>query len=140
VTLQSASKYPHRDGGEDEHQISAEGDLEECEAMALEGGVSPAFAREFAVLQVSHPAGMDLSRWSQAIDDVGVFLDKWGDAAEQFGWTAGDVIGPQLAPTALAWALQGAQVISLTRTSAHLSDGRTFLRAAVAGEASSHIA
>jgi len=96
--------------------------------MALEGGVTPAFARVFAALQVARPASVDEFRWYQAINDGGVFLDTWGRTAEQLGWSASDIIGPQFTPTALAWALQGAQVIGLTATSARISDGRMFVR------------
>jgi hypothetical protein len=131
VTSKSASECPQLII-EYEQQTGTEDSLEEREAMALEGGVSPAFARSFAALQVARPASVGLSRWHQTIHDVGMFLDTWGDAAERLGWTARDVIGPQLKPTALAWALNGAQVISLTQTSASLSDGRTFVRTAVA--------
>jgi hypothetical protein len=96
--------------------------------MALEGGISPAFARVFAVLQVVRPASADEIQWRQAIDDVGVFLDTWGSAAERMGWTAHHVIGPQFTPASLAWFLKGTSVISLTSTRARLSDGRMFVR------------
>ena len=130
VTSGPASQHPHRmvEGGQ--HQADVDGCLDEREAMALEGGVSPAFARVFAALQVARPASVNLSRWHQAIEDVAIFLDTWGGAAERLGWTARDVIGPHFTPAALAWFLNGAQVISLTPTRARLSDGRTFVRTA----------
>ncbi len=128
VTPAPASKYPHLLHEEDACRAGADGDLEEREAMALEGGVSPAFARVFAALQVARPASVDEARWYQAINDVGVFLDTWGSTAEQLGWTARDVIGLQFTPMALAWALRGAQVIGLTATRARLSDGRALVR------------
>jgi len=111
-------------------KIGADGEIEEREAMSLEGRVPPSFVGLFAVLQVMRPAGADECRWYQAINDAGVFLDEWGAVAEQLGWTAHDVIGPQFTPTALAWALNGAQAVGLTSTSARLSDGRTFVRTA----------
>ncbi|MFC4174167.1 hypothetical protein ACFOYU_19310 [Microvirga sp. GCM10011540] len=129
VTPASAFKYPHLVHEEGACRASSNGNLEEREAMALEGGVSPAFARVFAALQVARPASVDVARWYQAINDFGVFLDSWSSTAERLGWTARDIISPQFTPTALAWALQGAQVIGLTATSARLSDGRTFVRA-----------
>jgi hypothetical protein len=128
VTPASASKYPHLIHEEDACRAGSDGDLEERDAMALEGGVSPAFARVFAALQVGRPASVDEARWYQAINDVGVFLDTWGRMAEHLGWTARDIIGPQFTPTTLAWALQGAQVIGITATSARFSDGRAFVR------------
>jgi hypothetical protein len=128
VTSASASECPHLSLEESEHQTCAWGCIAEREAMALEGGVSSAFARMFAALQVACPANVDQPRWHQAIDDVGVFLDTWGRAAERLGWSARDVNGPQCSLEALAWVLNGAQVNSLTRTGALLSDGRTFVR------------
>ena len=68
-------------------------------------------------------------RWYEAINDIGIFLDCWGRTAERLGWTARDIIGPQFTPRALAWALKGARVVSLTRTTACLSDSRIFIRA-----------
>jgi hypothetical protein len=124
----SASRLPNLPDDEAECKAGADVDLEEREAMALEGGVPPAFARVFAALQVARPASVDEHRWREAINDVGIFLDRWGRAAERLGWTARDIIGPQFTPCALAWALQGAHVIGLTRTTACLSDGRIFTR------------
>jgi hypothetical protein len=128
VTPASALPHPHHAGEEGECEAAVGGDLEEREAMALEGGVTPAFARVFAALQVARPASVDEFRWYQAINDGGVFLDTWDRTAEQLGWSARDIIGPQFTPTALVWALQGAQVIGLTATSARISDGRMFVR------------
>ncbi|RDI62680.1 hypothetical protein [Microvirga subterranea] len=128
VTPASASEYSHVADGQTEDGATVADVLDERTAMALEGGVSPAFARLFAALQVVRPASVDEIQWRQAIDDVGIFLDTWGSAAERMGWTAHDVIGPQFTPASLAWLLNGASVISLTPTHARLSDGRTFAR------------
>lgn len=111
-----------------ERATDATVDLDEREAMALAGEVPLAFARVFAAMQVARPASVDEPRWRQAINDAGVFVDTWGGVAERLGWTARDIFGPHFTPSALAWALQGAQVIALTATEAHLSDGRTFAR------------
>ncbi|KAA2241156.1 hypothetical protein [Salinarimonas soli] len=89
--------------------------------MALEGGVPALYARAFAVLQVVQPAGVDLDHWHRAINDAGLLLDARGDEAERLGWPDADVI-------ALAWALNGASVSTLTTTTARLSDGRTIER------------
>jgi hypothetical protein len=124
-----ASELPNLVAEEGQHEANDSVDLDEREAMALEGGVSPAFARVFAALQVARPASVDEQRWYEAINGVGIFLDCWGYTAERLGWTARDIIGPQFTPRALAWALQGARVVSLTRTTACLSDGRIFIRA-----------
>jgi hypothetical protein len=123
----SISGFSVRDGFEP-CANDLEGDLDEREAMALEGGVSPAFALLFAVLQVARPASVDEGRRYQAINDAGLFLDEWGQMAERLGWSARDIMGPGYTPVALAWALQGARVATLSATTAHLSDGRTFTR------------
>jgi hypothetical protein len=135
VTPLSASKNPFLAGNESERETDARVALDEREAMALAGGVSPAYAREFAVLQVARHASVEEQRWNEAINDAGVFLDKWGGVAEHLGWTARDIFGPHFTPSALAWALQGAQVIKLTAEEAHLSDDRTVARSS--GEVSS---
>ena len=103
-------------------------DLDEREAMALEGGVPPAFAPLFAVMQVARPASVDVNRWNQAVNDAGVFLDTWGGIEKQLGWNGREIMGPQFTPAALAWALKGTHVVSLTATRACLSDGRIFIR------------
>ncbi len=99
-------------------------DLDEREAMALEGGVPAAFARSFAALQISRPTTVSAARWERAINDAGLFLDAWGGQAERLGWSADDLFSP----AGLAWSLEGAHVTRLTRTSATLSDERTFTR------------
>lgn len=65
VTPASASKCPHVADGDAEDGASVGDILDERIAMALEGGVSPAFARVFAVLQVVRPASVDEVRWHQ---------------------------------------------------------------------------
>lgn len=124
-----ASEFPNLVAEEGQHEADDSVHLDEREAMALEGGIPPAFVRVFAALQVARPASVDEQRWYEAINGVGIFLDDWGRTAEHLGWTAGDIIGPHFTPRALAWALQGARVVRLTRTTAYLSDGRIFIRA-----------
>jgi hypothetical protein len=124
----SASKLPNLIHEEGDRGTAIGDDLDEREAMALEGGVPPAFARVFAALQVARPASVDEQRWYGGINDVGIFLDDWGGTAERLGWTARDIIGPQFTPRALAWVLKGARVVSLTRTMACLSDDGIFTR------------
>ena len=102
-------------------------EVNEREAMAVEGGVPATFARTFAVFQLARPAGVSRDCWELAINDAGRFLDTWGHEAERLGWSAPDVIGPSR--HALVWALNGARVTRLTTTTATLSDGRTFTRA-----------
>jgi hypothetical protein len=70
--------------------------------MALEGGVSPDYARAFAALQCEAPEGVSLARWEQAMDDAGLFLDGWGEQAERLGWSAADLFSA----SGLAWTLK----------------------------------
>lgn len=128
VTPAAACKLPNLTDEERVYETGIGDDLEEREAMALEGGVPSVFAQMFAALQVARPASVDEQRWYEAINDIGIFLDGWGHTAAQLSWTARDIIGPQFTSRALAWALQGARVVSLTRATACLSDGRTFTR------------
>ncbi len=98
--------------------------LDEREAIALEGGVSPAFARAFAYLQVMTGDAVDPAGRDRAADDAGLFLDAWGAQAERHGWSADDLFSP----AGLAWSLEGSHVTHLTRAAAILADGRTFTR------------
>jgi hypothetical protein len=66
--------------------------------MATEGGVPAALARAVAAMQEACPPGVPEPRWHQAINDAGLFLDRWGEAAELPEWTANDLFG--LHPTA----------------------------------------
>lgn len=102
--------------------------LDEREAMALEGGVPPAFARAFAALQFEAPEGVSLARHEEMMDDAGRLLDAWGEEAERLGWSAADLIGPDPSPEPLAWALKGATIARIHRNGATLSDGRKYRR------------
>jgi len=109
-------------------------DAEERAAMVQYcGGIPAQFAGAFGQLQVAPPAGCKSSRWLQAIDDAGYFLDRWGRDAKRLGWSAAEIIGP--VHTSLAWALCGQHVVSLTVSAAMLSDGRVFHRACNASQA-----
>jgi hypothetical protein len=108
----------------------------EREAIAIElGGVREVYAKAFAAIQANPPADVPCKRWDQFVNDAGLFLDRWVQAAERLGWTADELFG--LHPTApiarydqmgLLWMLRGEQVIALTDNSARVSDGLTFYR------------
>ena len=92
--------------------------------MALEGGVPVAYAGAFAEFQLTPPAGLRHQDWCRAIDDAGRFLDGHGSTAMDCGWHHADLFGPG----GLVWAMRGAAVTAISRTTAFFSDGRTFYR------------
>ncbi|WP_404286444.1 hypothetical protein ACD578_15850 [Microvirga sp. RSM25] len=98
--------------------------LEREAFSAVEGGVHPTFVAGFAKLQMSQPEGKAEAEWHQAINDAGLFLDRFGAKAAAFGWSPDDVF----AGHGLAWALKGATVTDISTTGASLSDGRTIKR------------
>jgi hypothetical protein len=69
----------------------------------------------WARLQLQRPIGMDELRWRRAIDDAGLFLDRWGALADAFGWTLGDLMDVPCdgKPGGLVWFLEGEAVVSL---------------------------
>ena len=90
-------------------------------------GFPPPSPGVFAALQVARPASVNEECWWQAVTDIAAFLDEWGGIADtDFGWNARDLIGPGFTLEALAWALKGARIVTLTSTVARLSDGRIF--------------
>jgi hypothetical protein len=104
-------------------------DEAEREAIAIElGGVPKIYASAFAQLQAHPPPEVPLERWHQFVNDAGIFLDRWGRAAERIGWKAEELFGlhPD-APMArydrmgLIWLLKGERVVALTATGARLS-------------------
>jgi hypothetical protein len=105
---------------------ASEGDLDERAALAeAEGGVSALYSLAFAKLQMTPPPGLSVERWLLSVDDAGRFLDSHGALAERLGWSADALF----APAGLIRSLRGAAVVSLSRTGAHLSDGRVIQRA-----------
>jgi hypothetical protein len=104
--------------------VPNEAEVLERQAMAeIEGGVPPLYSEAFARLQLTSPAGLSVSRWLQVVDDAGLFLDTFGAQAAGLGWNADNLFGPG----GLIRALEGTRVAALSRGSARLSDGRTFV-------------
>jgi hypothetical protein len=108
-------------------------EVNERTAIAIhEGGVPEAYAEAFARLQTAQPIGIDHSRWLQAVDDAGRFLDRWGTKAERLQWTADDLfMKPTMMRTAIAhcglcWAINGRDVVQIKASSVTLSDGMVF--------------
>ena len=114
-------------------------DIDERAAIAIhEGGVPEVYAEAFARLQTAQPIGVDRSRWLEAIDDAGRFLDLWGSEAERLQWSADDLFTTPLTRAipkpsdlytpGLCWLLDGADVDALDAVTASLDDGRSFCR------------
>ena len=54
----------------------------------------PGGAEGFARLcQMSRPAAILPSRWSELVDNAGVFIDRWAVQAASLGWNAADIFG-----------------------------------------------
>jgi hypothetical protein len=99
--------------------------MDERQSMAeIEGGIPALYSEGFARLQLTPPPGLSIPRWLQAVDDAGRFLDAFGQQAQALGWRADDLFRAD----GLVRTLQGAHVITLTSTTAALSDGRIFKR------------
>jgi hypothetical protein len=108
-------------------------EVNERTAIAIhEGGVPEVYAEAFAHLQTAQPIGIDHSRWLQAVDDAGRFLDQWGTEAERLQWTADDLfMKPVMMRAAigncgLCWVIGGRDVVLIKASSVTLSDGLVF--------------
>jgi hypothetical protein len=105
-------------------------EIDERAAIAIhEGGIPEIYAEAFAHLQTAQPIWVDHSRWLQAINDVGRFLDQWGGEAERLQWTADDLFRKPVRMRApigncgLCWAISGRDVVLIEASSVTLSDG-----------------
>jgi hypothetical protein len=91
------------------------------------------FGRAFDALERLCPEHVSLPRWQQCLSDAETFLQQWGEAAHELGWTARDLFelhSPPANPhpsysrlsrydhTGLLWLLQGRPVVALTDTAA----------------------
>jgi hypothetical protein len=84
--------------------------VQERLAMAvIEGGIPDAYAAAFVNMQLTAAA------WNQAVNDAGIFLDRWGQVALNQGWTASEVFGSggMSQTDGLVSRLRGGVVVSL---------------------------
>ena len=103
--------------------MSDEAETLERQAIAeVEGGVPAVYSAAFARLQLTPPPGLSVEKWLQAVDDAGRFLDQHGAQAAVLGWSVVGVFGA----SGLVRFLRGASVVSLSASTATLSDGRSF--------------
>jgi hypothetical protein len=113
-------------------------DVEERAAIAIyDGGIAERYAIAFAQLQIAQPIGVHHAQWLRAIDDVGRFLDQWGNVAAQLQWSTEDIFKNPPAPTVktrslnfatigLCWLVDGRDVVALDAYSATIGDTRIF--------------
>lgn len=94
--------------------ISPKFDAPERAAIAEDGGVPAVYAAAWAHLQAGPPVGIDHTRWMQARDDAGAFLDKWGVAAARLGWPVQHLFeAPRDWIGGLVWEIGGGAVVVL---------------------------
>jgi hypothetical protein len=87
--------------------------------------VPPIYLDPWARLNCQKPARVSDAEWRLALDDGGRFLDAWGEAAAEAGWTWENLFSPA---SGLLWGLHGATVETLGADHLRLNDGRTIWR------------
>ena len=91
-------------------------------AMAAES-VPERYLDAWTTFQLQCPGGVTEQAWRQAIDDAGQFLDQWGELADSFGWTPGDLFDcPRDGAMGLVWWLKGRTVTALGPEHAAVGD------------------
>jgi hypothetical protein len=110
-------------------------DQERIAIAQYDGDVPAIYAEAFASLVARCPAGVPFVRWQEALNDAGLFLDKWGNDASRLGWLPPNInlFGvDKNAPLArydnmgLCWLLQGRFVTAIDENGATLSNGLKF--------------
>jgi hypothetical protein len=115
-------------------------DEDEIERAAIaieEGGVPSVYAEAFARLQIYQPTEISRSVWELAINDAGLFLDKWAVWAEYFGWAVDDIFGVPVygqSSHGLVWKLKGRSVVALLTRGAIVSTEPIYSPDPVAGD------
>ncbi len=104
-------------------------ELEERKAMAMDSVPEPYLDR-WARLQLRQPHGVAEARWRQAVNDAGLFLDRWGTRASELRWAPGNLFDAPHdgKPGGLAWCLEKHRVIHLGDEFAVMNDYRAFDR------------
>jgi hypothetical protein len=84
----------------------------------------------WALLNHETPSWAPLQEWERAINDGGLFLDRWGNMAVQWDWTAADLFDPwrEGGQGGLVWQLNGEEVEALSKDQARTEGGRTIKR------------
>lgn len=100
-------------------------------AIAIEdGGVPAVYSEGFARMQVQRFNNMSIEEQQQATNDAGLFLDRWGDVAAEYGWTAGNLfdVPRDGSSGGLIWQLHGRQIRALSPDTATTADGDALTR------------
>jgi hypothetical protein len=120
--------------------VSAEPDGTACKVEIVELAAGGRYRKVFAHLQLRPPALIDVGRWRQCVEDAKGFLAKWGEQAEQLGWSSIDLFGLHPPPTkphpsyrrlsrydatGLVWLLEGRSVVALTADTASIRNPDT---------------
>ena len=99
-------------------------EVEVDERAALAADSVPAvYLKGWARLQCQKPRDVSDEQWRLAVNDAGLFLDRWGSEAAKAGWTAGDLFDTA---AGLVWFIGGATVEAFGSDHARLSDGGRF--------------
>lgn len=101
------------------------------ERAALCAGCVPAiYLDDWARLNHVRPSQISEAIWYRAVNDGGLFLDRWGECAELWGWTVGDLFDAPRddQPGGLFWFIAGATVDAFGPEHARLGDERIFDR------------
>jgi hypothetical protein len=111
-----------------------------CKVEIVELPQAGRYRKVFGVLQLKHPALVDVARWRQCVEDGKRFLAMWGEQAEALGWMSADLFGLHTPPerphpsynrlsrydaTGLWWLLEGREVIALTKATASIRNPDT---------------
>jgi hypothetical protein len=102
-------------------------ELERAAIAIEEGGIPTVYAQAFAQLQLFHPSEVPNPVWELAINDAGLFLDKWGALAEYLDWAVEDIFGAPVhgqRARGLIWKLAGRRVVALLTRGVIVSAGR----------------
>jgi hypothetical protein len=124
VTPAPASAHPQHLGDEGECEAGVCGDLEEREAMALEGGTSPPLP------ECSRPCKLrDRRAWANLVGTrpSTMLVCFWIPGAVRPSSSDGVLATSSARTSPRGVGLGSAQVIGLLAASARLSDGRTFV-------------
>jgi hypothetical protein len=88
-------------------------DYEERAAfLEYDGGLPRPWAEAMARLECQEWPASEDARWRQAIDDAGLFLDRWREPAERLGWRPGDMLDVQ---TGIIWHVEGGTIDAIAR-------------------------
>jgi hypothetical protein len=104
-------------------------EVEERAGIAM-GSVPELYLDAWARLQVQRPATVPDDEWWRAVNDAGLFLDRWGAHAVQFVWSPANQFNVPRdgSQGGLVWFLRGEPVRAFGPEHAITESGRVFDR------------